>query len=90
MIAIKKIDHIVIRTANPKSMIQFYCNVLGCNIEREVDEEFGLTQLRAGECLIDIVDTEGTLGKWAGVRPLQKITTWIIFVCKYNPSKKWT
>jgi len=72
MIRIKKIDHIVIRTANPRDLIDFYCEVLGCNIEREVGEEFGLTQLRAGECLIDIVDTEGDLGKMGGEAPTSK------------------
>jgi catechol 2,3-dioxygenase-like lactoylglutathione lyase family enzyme len=62
MISIKKIDHIVLRTANPKQMIAFYCDTLNCEVERE-EEDLDLAQLRAGECLIDIVAVDGELGK---------------------------
>ncbi len=68
MISIKKIDHIVLRTANPRQMIAFYCDTLGCKLEREL-KDFGLAQLRAGECLIDIVDVESELGKQGGGPP---------------------
>ncbi len=68
MISIKKIDHIVIRTVNPKQMIAFYCETLGCKLEREL-KDFGLAQLRAGESLIDIVDSESELGKQGGGAP---------------------
>lgn len=71
MIKPKAIDHIVLRTDRYHELIDFYCNVLGCELERETSEEFGLTQLRAGNSLIDIVDVNGELGKMGGPAPQQ-------------------
>jgi glyoxylase I family protein len=65
IISIKKIDHIVLRTPNPKQKIEFYCNKLGCKLEREL-KDFGLAQLRPGGSLIDIVDVESELVKQGG------------------------
>ena len=61
MIKPKSIDHIVLRTDRYQELIAFYCNVIGCSLERETSDEFGLTQLRAGNSLIDIVDVNGKL-----------------------------
>jgi len=63
------IDHIVLRTDHYRQLIDFYCDILGCRLERETSEEFGLTQLRAGNALIDIVDVNGELGKAGGGAP---------------------
>ena len=63
------IDHIVLRSANYRALIDFYCNILGCRLERETSPEFGLTQLRAGNALIDIVDVNGELGRKGGGPP---------------------
>jgi catechol-2,3-dioxygenase len=63
------IDHIVLRTENYRELINFYCDVIGCSLERETSAEFGLTQLRAGNALIDIVDVAGELGKSGGAAP---------------------
>ena len=63
------IDHIVLRTARYRELITFYCDVIGCTLERETSAEFGLTQLRAGNALIDIVDINGELGKAGGAAP---------------------
>ena len=63
------IDHIVLRSARYRELIDFYCNVIGCTLERETTAEFGLTQLRAGNALIDIVDINGELGKAGGSAP---------------------
>jgi glyoxylase I family protein len=63
------IDHIVLRSARYRELIDFYCNVIGCTVERETAAEFGLTQLRAGNALIDIVDINGELGKAGGGAP---------------------
>lgn len=60
------IDHIVLRTDRYSELIDFYCTVLGCSLERATSDEFGLTQLRAGNALIDIVDVHGELGKTGG------------------------
>ena len=63
------IDHIVLRTEHYRELIDFYCTVIGCTLERETSAEFGLTQLRAGNALIDIVDVNGELGKAGGAAP---------------------
>jgi catechol-2,3-dioxygenase len=63
------IDHIVLRSERHRELIDFYCNVIGCTLERETAAEFGLTQLRAGNALIDIVDVNGALGKAGGAAP---------------------
>ena len=62
------IDHVVIRIANPESMLDFYCGVLGCVVERRQDE-IGLIQLRAGNALIDLVPVSGKLGSLGGSAP---------------------
>lgn len=68
MFQILCLDHVVLRVADMPRMMRFYCNVLGCRVERE-REELGLVQLRAGQSLIDLVDVAGTLGKQGGAAP---------------------
>ncbi|MEK9672974.1 MAG: VOC family protein [Rhodospirillaceae bacterium] len=65
---VSRIDRVVIRSANVPAMIAFYCDVLGCAKEREV-EGLGLVQLRTGASLIDIVDAVGELGCMGGPPP---------------------
>lgn len=68
MIRIEGIDHIVLRVTAIEAMIRFYCDVLGCTVERRRDD-IGLIQLRAGSCLIDLVPVDGSLGKAGGAAP---------------------
>lgn len=68
MIHVREIDHIVLRIVDEKSMLNFYCNVLGCIVERR-QEEIGLIQLRAGRSLIDLVPVQGKLGREGGAAP---------------------
>ncbi|MFZ6645240.1 VOC family protein [Undibacterium sp. TJN25] len=68
MIHIREIDHLVLRVKDQNSMIRFYCEVLGCSIERRQDE-IGLVQLRAGSSLVDLVSLDGKLGKMGGAAP---------------------
>ena len=49
-------------------MTRFYCDVLGCTIERS-RQEIGLVQLRAGQSLIDLVTVDGELGQKGGAAP---------------------
>lgn len=63
------IDHIVLRTVKYQALIDFYCDVLGCVVERVLPDDIGLTQLRAGSSLIDIVKVDSTLGKAGGEAP---------------------
>ncbi len=55
IIIIQRIDHIVLLTTKIKEMIFFYCEILGCQIERE-QPKIKLIQLRAGDSLIDLVE----------------------------------
>ena len=65
---LQRLDHIVLRVRNVAAMQEFYCNVLGCTVERRQDA-IGLLQLRAGESLIDLVDVAGELGRLGGAAP---------------------
>ena len=48
------LDHLVLRVADLDRAIQFYGQVLGCHVERRLDEP-KLVQLRAGASMIDLV-----------------------------------
>lgn len=63
------IDHVVFRVADFERSKRFYCGALGCK-EEKWQEEFGLLQLRAGACLIDLVNLEGKLGRQGGGPPV--------------------
>ena len=65
---IKGLDHIVLRVRDRDRMVRFYCDVLGCTMERE-QAEIGLTQVRAGHSLIDLVPVDGKLGRMGGAAP---------------------
>lgn len=67
-IAIQGIDHVVLRVRDVAVMQRFYCDVLGCTVEK-IQAHIGLTQLRAGQQLIDLVDVDGTLGREGGAPP---------------------
>jgi catechol 2,3-dioxygenase-like lactoylglutathione lyase family enzyme len=68
VIRIAAIDHIVLRVREPQPMVEFYCRVLGCTLERKMDE-IGLIQLRAGNSLIDLIPFDGPLGRAGGAPP---------------------
>lgn len=68
MFEILGIDHVVIRARDAARLAAFYCDALGCMVERRQDE-IGLVQLRAGRSLIDIVGVEGKLGRIGGAAP---------------------
>ena len=68
MIRIRDIDHIVLRVIDLDRMLRFYCDVLGCTVERRQDA-IGLVQLRAGRSLVDLVPVSGELGKAGGAPP---------------------
>ena len=72
MIRVLAIDHIVLRTTDVERLVAFYSGVLGCEVERTLAPETGLTQLRAGNALIDIVDVDSSLGRAGGGAPGRK------------------
>ena len=68
MIRIREIDHLVLRVVNLDRMLHFYCDVLGCTVERRQDS-LVLVQMRAGRSLVDLVSIEGELGSAGGAAP---------------------
>jgi catechol 2,3-dioxygenase-like lactoylglutathione lyase family enzyme len=68
MIHIREIDHLVLRVIDLDRMLRFYCEGLGCTVERRQDA-IGLAQLRAGRSLIDLVPVSGQLGMAGGAAP---------------------
>ena len=65
---LQQIDHVVLRVRDAAAMLAFYCDVLGCSVERRQDG-IGLIQLRAGRSLIDLVPVDGKLGRMGGAAP---------------------
>ena len=62
---VQRIDHVVFRVADLARSIDFYRNVLGCEVVRQ-REHLGLVHLRAGASMIDLVSIDGTLGARGG------------------------
>src|SRR5512132_2527305 len=68
MLRVREIDHIVLRVTDLVAMLRFYRDILGCPVDRE-QIDLGLTQLRAGRSLIDLVTVDGALGRAGGAAP---------------------
>ena len=68
VIALREIDHVVLRVVDLARVQAFYCDVLGCRVERE-QRDIGLVQLRAGRSLVDLVPVDGQLGRAGGAPP---------------------
>jgi len=68
MIPLQALDHLVLRVRDLQRMLDFYVGVLGCRVERRLDE-IGLVQLRAGSALIDLVPVDSELGRAGGEAP---------------------
>ena len=67
-LTIRGLDHLVLRVTDLDRMLRFYCDALGCRVERRLDH-IGLVQLRAGAALIDLVPVDGKLGRQGGAAP---------------------
>jgi len=67
-IRVRGIDHVVLRVADLDRALAFWCDVVGCSVERRLDE-LGLVQLRAGAHLIDLVPLDSPLGRAGGAAP---------------------
>ena len=66
--AMRGLDHLVIRCVDLDAMRRFYCDVLGCTVDRH-NTELGLFQVRAGAHLIDLIPIDGVLGAKGGPPP---------------------
>ena len=65
---LKQIDHIVLRIRDLETSMRFYCDVLGCTVDKR-QEAIGLIQVRAGTSLIDLIPLDGKLGRMGGAGP---------------------
>jgi glyoxylase I family protein len=59
VIRVGGLDHVVLRVSDLERAIRFYQRVLGCHVERELQQP-RLVQLRAGCSLIDLVPSSGS------------------------------
>ncbi|WP_260629794.1 VOC family protein [Serratia liquefaciens] len=66
--SLKKIDHLVLRVTDLEKSLQFYTQILGCEIARR-RPDLGLVHLRVGVSMLDLVDVDGVLGKKGGQHP---------------------
>jgi len=67
-IPVQGFDHIVLRVKDKAKMLGFYVDVLGLSVDRD-RPELGLTHIRAGAQMIDLVTLDGPLGKMGGAAP---------------------
>ena len=65
MLNLRAIDHVVLRVRDIGAMTKFYCDVLGAK-HVAYRAEFGMTHLRVGASMIDLVAVDGPLGKPGG------------------------
>jgi glyoxylase I family protein len=65
-IHVTKLDHVVLRVADIKQSIHFYCDILGCPEKRISD---WLHQYQAGSSMIDLVPIDSDIGRRSGYGP---------------------
>jgi glyoxylase I family protein len=68
MLNLRGIDHVVLRVADIDVMRRFYCDILGAT-HVAYRAQFGMSHLRVGESMIDLVEVNGPLGKSGGAAP---------------------
>lgn len=67
-IAVRAFDHLVLRVRDKDRMLAFYVGVLGLSVDRD-RPDLGLTHVRAGSQMIDLVTVDGPLGRKGGAGP---------------------
>lgn len=68
MIPIRDIDHLVLRVRDIDAMRRFYCDVLGAT-HVAWRPEYGMSHLKVGRSMIDLITVDGKLGKAGGAAP---------------------
>jgi len=68
MLNLQAIDHVVLRVRDIDAATKFYCQVLGAK-HVAYRAEFGMTHLRVGSSMIDLVAVDGPLGRSGGAAP---------------------
>jgi len=64
-IRLRDIDHVVLRVRDIDAMRRFYCDVLGAE-HVAWRPEYGMSHLRAGRSMIDLITVDGKLGRAGG------------------------
>src|SRR5215813_4126274 len=67
-IAIAGFDHIVLRIRDKAAMLAFYEGVLGLAVDRD-RPELGLTHVRLGAQMLDLITVDGVIGRLGGAGP---------------------
>lgn len=67
-IAVAGFDHIVLRIRDKAAMLGFYEGVLGLSVDRD-RPELGLTHVRLGAQMLDLVTVDGVIGRLGGAGP---------------------
>jgi glyoxylase I family protein len=62
--ALRGLDHVLLLVSDAGRATAFYVDVLGCAVESQLPE-YGMTGLRAGASMIDLVDIGCDEGAWA-------------------------
>jgi catechol 2,3-dioxygenase-like lactoylglutathione lyase family enzyme len=65
---IRTIDHLVLRVRDIDAMRRFYCEVLGAE-HVAYRPAFGMSHLRVGDAMLDLVEVDGPAGKRGGAAP---------------------
>ncbi|MGH8708435.1 MAG: VOC family protein [Burkholderiales bacterium] len=68
MISIREIDHLVLRVRDIDAMRRFYCEVLGAT-HVAYRPEYGMSHLKIGRSMLDLITVDGKLGKAGGAAP---------------------
>jgi glyoxylase I family protein len=68
VLRISAIDHVVLRVRDIDAMRRFYCEVLGAE-HVAWRAKFGMSHLRAGASMIDLITVDGPLGLQGGAAP---------------------
>ena len=68
MLKLRGIDHVVLRVKDIDAMRRFYCDVLGATHVAH-RPGLGMSHLRVGGAMIDLIEVNGALGKPGGAAP---------------------
>ncbi|MGQ0652544.1 MAG: VOC family protein [Betaproteobacteria bacterium] len=68
MVKIREIDHLVLRVMDIDAMRRFYCDVLGAE-HVAWRRDFGMSHLRVGRSMVDLVTVDGPSGRRGGAAP---------------------